>query len=353
MLHIEQWALGNVRHDSSIDEISALYELPLTVLVHLAQSVHQKYHAADMIQMSTLLSIKTGGCKENCAYCPQSAHYQTSVNAEGLLSLNQIVEAAQEARDNGSSRFCMGAAWRSPPKKGKQFDQVLEAVRAVRGLGLEVCTTLGMLDEEQAMALREAGVYAYNHNLDTSPDYYGDIISTRTYQDRLDTLKNVRKAGMTVCCGGIVGMGEDRGDRVGLLQELHKLDPHPESVPVNLLVRVAGTPLADEADLDVFELVRTIACARILMPRSRVRLSAGRTQMSDEAQALCFLAGASSIFTGEKLLTTPNPGEDRDRSLLRRMGLKPLPSAERVPSIARELHETSFNIETQATETSL
>lgn len=338
MLHLDRLALGEVRHDSTLDEITAIYDLPMTVLVHLAQTVHQRHHPADLIQMSTLLSIKTGGCKENCAYCPQSAHYQTDVKAEGLLDLETIVRAAEAAKAQGSSRFCMGAAWRSPPKKGSQFNQVLEAVRAVREVGMEVCTTLGMLDEEQALALREAGVYAYNHNLDTSPEYYGDIISTRVYRDRLDTLENVRKAGMTVCCGGIVGMGEDKSDRIGLLQQLHRLDPHPESVPINLLVRVAGTPLDSQPDLDIFELIRTVATARIILPQSRVRLSAGRSQMSDEAQALCFLAGANSIFTGDKLLTTPNPGEDKDRALLRRLGLKPLsieaPSPVRPPKAA-------------------
>ncbi|WP_349263874.1 biotin synthase BioB [Oligoflexus sp.] len=316
--------MGEPRYDYTRDEIQAIYDLPITTLVYLAQSVHRRYYAPDEIQMSTLLSIKTGGCKENCAYCPQSAHYTTNVAAHGLLPIHDIIAAAKEARDNGSSRFCMGAAWRNPPKKGPQFDQVLEAVRGVRKLGLEVCTTLGMLDEEQAQQLAEAGVYAYNHNLDTSPEYYGDIISTRVYQDRLDTLDNVRKAGMTVCCGGIVGMGETKGDRVGLLHQLNHLDPHPESVPVNLLVKVEGTPLADKEEIDIFEMVRTIATACIIMPSSRVRLSAGRTQMSDEAQALCFMAGASSIFTGDKLLTTPNPGEDRDRSLLKRLGLKPV-----------------------------
>ncbi|MES2745560.1 MAG: biotin synthase BioB, partial [Bdellovibrionota bacterium] len=231
---------------------------------------------------------------------------------------------------NGSSRFCMGAAWRSPPKNSKAFRQVLEAVTAVRELGLEVCTTLGMVDDEQAQDLADAGVYAYNHNLDTSAEYYADIITTRTYQDRLDTLQSVRKAGMTVCCGGIVGMGEEKSDRVGLLKQLSSLAPHPESVPINLLVKVEGTPLQDEKEIDIFDMVRTIATACIIMPQSRVRLSAGRTQMSDEAQALCFLAGASSIFTGDKLLTTPNPGEDKDHQLFARLGLKPLPVQEPV-----------------------
>ncbi len=324
MLNLDQLASGTVRYDYTRAEIEAIYNLPITRLIFLAQSVHQKYFAADEIQMSTLLSIKTGGCKENCAYCPQSAHYKTAVNAQGLMSVADIVEAAKAAKANGSSRFCMGAAWRSPPKKSKQFEQVLEAVMQVRELGLEVCTTLGMIDDEQAHELAAAGVHAYNHNLDTSSEYYTDIITTRTYQDRLDTLKAVRKAGMSVCCGGIVGMGEKKEDRIGLLAQLNALAPHPESVPINLLVKVEGTPLQDEKELDIFEMVRTIATACIIMPQSRVRLSAGRTQMSDEAQALCFLAGASSIFTGDKLLTTPNPGEDKDMLLFARLGLKPL-----------------------------
>ncbi len=328
MLNLDHLASGVVRYDYTRDQIQAIYDLPITRLIFLAQSVHQKYFAPDEIQMSTLLSIKTGGCKENCAYCPQSAHYSTGVDAQGMLSVDSIISAAKEAKAKGSSRFCMGAAWRSPPKKGKHFDQVLAAVTAVRALGLEVCTTLGMVDEGQAMALKEAGVHAYNHNLDTSPEYYEDIISTRVYQDRLDTLKAVRKSGMTVCCGGIVGMGEAKIDRIGLLEQLHQLAPHPESVPINLLVRVEGTPLQDEKDLDIFDLVRTIAAACIIMPASRIRLSAGRSQMSDEAQAMCFLAGASSIFTGDKLLTTPNPGDDADQKLLARLGLKPLPASE-------------------------
>ncbi len=334
MFDRDQLTRGEIRHDLSHEEIQAIYDLPLTTLIHAAQSVHRLYYAADEIQMSTLLSIKTGGCKENCGYCPQSAHYQTTVEAHGLLPLEEIARAAQTAKDQGSSRFCMGAAWRSPPKKGPQFDRVLEAVRTVRELGLEVCTTLGMLDAEQAVQLREAGVYAYNHNLDTSPDYYEQIVSTRTYQDRLDTLRHVREAGMTVCCGGIVGMGEGKEDRIGLLRQLHQLDPHPESVPINLLVRVEGTPLAKEDDLDIFEMVRTIATACLIMPQSRVRLSAGRTQMSDEAQALCFLAGASSIFTGDKLLTTPNPGDDKDQLLFKRLGLKAVPVQDQTTKVS-------------------
>lgn len=313
-----------MRHDYTRDEIAALFRLPFPRLLRLAQETHETSWPDDEIQLCTLLSIKTGGCKEDCGYCPQSAHHKAQVDAHGLLDLATIKAAATAAKTGGSTRFCMGAAWRSPPTKGPQFERVLEAVREVHALGLEVCTTLGMLDEEQAQQLAEAGVHAYNHNLDTSPEFYAKVITTRTYEDRLQTLKNVRKAGMTVCCGGIVGMGEGRADRIGLLQQLASLDPHPESVPVNLLVRVEGTPLDGEADFDVFELVRTIAVARILMPKSRVRLSAGRTEMSDEAQALCFLAGANSIFTGEKLLTTPNPGSSHDHVLLERLGMRPV-----------------------------
>ena len=348
MLNLDQLASGKLRYDYTRAEIQAIYDLPITRLIFLAQSVHQKYFEADEIQMSTLLSIKTGGCKENCAYCPQSAHYQTGVDAQGLLSVETIVEAAKAAKANGSSRFCMGAAWRSPPKKSKQFEQVLEAVTRVRELGLEVCTTLGMVDDDQAQQLADAGVHAYNHNLDTSAEYYTDIITTRKYQDRLDTLQSVRKAGMSVCCGGIVGMGEEKNDRIGLLQQLHSLTPHPESVPVNLLVKVEGTPLQDEKDLDIFDMVRTIATACIIMPQSRVRLSAGRTQMSDEAQALCFLAGASSIFTGDRLLTTPNPGEDKDRLLFARLGLRPLSVSDSENAQLRKAktrHETEVVIE--------
>ena len=325
MLDLHDLSSGTPRYDFSREEISEIYNLPLTKLISLAQQVHQKYFPADEVQVSTLLSIKTGGCKENCAYCPQSAHHDSQVDAHGLLKLEEIKSQAAKAKASGSSRFCMGAAWRSPPKKGPQFDKVLEAVREVRDLGLEVCTTLGMLDEEQAQQLADAGVYAYNHNLDTSPEFYTDIISTRTYSDRLKTLDNVRNAGMTVCCGGIVGMGEEREDRIGLLHQLNQLTPHPESVPVNLLVKVEGTPLADSEEIDIFEMVRMIATACIIMPESRVRLSAGRNQMSDEAQALCFIAGASSIFSGDKLLTTPNPGESKDELLLKRLGLKPKP----------------------------
>ncbi len=275
--------------------------------------------------MCRLLSIKTGGCPEDCAYCPQSAHYPTGVERQPLMDSDQILPAARNAKADGATRFCMGAAWRQAPQ-GREFDSVLESVRAVAALGMEVCCTLGMLTESQAMQLKEAGVTAYNHNLDSGPEFYGDIISTRTYQDRLDTIAAVRKAGITVCCGGILGMGESEQDRIGLLHQLATLDPHPESVPINMLVRAEGTPLAEQPDLDPLIMVRAIACARILMPKSMVRLAAGRKQMSREAILLCFLAGANSIFCGEKLLTTPNPAPDEDADLLRDLGLKPMGS---------------------------
>ncbi len=317
---------NQTRHDYRTDEIAALFALPFTSLLRQAQEVHHRYHAADQVQLCSLLSIKTGGCREDCGYCPQSARHNAELQAEPLLDLDTIIAAARRAKERGATRFCMGAAWRSPPTRDKVFARLLEAATAVKELGLQVCMTLGMLDAEQARQLKQAGVYAYNHNLDTSPRYYPQVITTRTYADRLATLRHVRAAGMTVCCGGIVGMGEERNDRVELLQQLSNLDPHPESVPINLLVRVQGTPLAKAKDLDIFELVRTIAAARIIMQRSRVRLSAGRTQMSDEAQALCFLAGANSIFMGEKLLTTANPAVDADMQLLQRLGLQPLAS---------------------------
>lgn len=311
-----------LRYDYSIDEILGLFSRPLPRLISLSLQEHHRYHRADEVQLCSLLSIKTGGCKEDCHYCPQSAHHQNKLPASALLANDEIIEQAKIAKERGATRFCMGGAWRSPPKKEKVFSRLLEVATAVDELGLQVCMTLGMLDEQQAIRLKEAGVYAYNHNLDTSPDYYPKIITTRTYDDRLETLRNVRKAGMTVCCGGIVGMGEQRADRVALLQQLSSLNPHPESVPINLLVRVEGTPLADSPPLDIFELIRTIATARIIMPTSKVRLSAGRAEMSDETQALCFLAGANSIFMGDKLLTTPNPNVNDDLELLDRLGLK-------------------------------
>jgi biotin synthase len=310
-----------LRFDWPKGEIEGLFGLPFNDLIHYAQQVHREHFDANQVQVSTLLSIKTGGCPEDCGYCPQSVHYQTAVEPESLMDVDDVVSAARTARQAGASRFCMGAAWRNP--RGRNFERVLEMVERVRAEGMETCMTLGMLDEQQARQLKKAGLDYYNHNLDTSPEFYGEIISTRTYDDRLETLQRVRDAGINVCCGGIVGMGESRADRVSLLQQLAQQKPHPESVPVNMLVRVEGTPLADGDALDPFEFVRTIAVARILMPRSHVRLSAGREQMSDELQALCFLAGANSIFYGEKLLTTPNPEADHDRQLFERLGLRP------------------------------
>jgi biotin synthase len=310
-----------IRHDWTLDEIEAIYALPLTELLFRAQEAHRTFHRPDEVQGCVLLSVKTGGCPEDCAYCPQSARYSTDVERTDLVSLDEVADAALRARAQGATRFCMGAAWRDAAD-GERFERILDMVRVVRHLGMEACCTLGMLTDEQADRLAAAGLSAYNHNLDTSPEFYGRIITTRTYQDRLDTLARVRRAGISVCCGGIVGMGEDRQTRCGLLRQLATLEPHPESVPVNLLVRVAGTPLADLAPADPFELVRTIAAARILMPASTVRLSAGRAVLSDEAQALCFVAGANSVFLGDRLLTTPNPGEGHDRELLARLGLR-------------------------------
>jgi biotin synthase len=312
------------RHDWTLAEIEDIYTAPLPDVIFRAQTVHRGRHRADEVQGCMLLSIKTGGCPEDCAYCPQSAHYQTGVSRTDLVSLDALTAAATSAREQGATRFCMGAAWRDVPD-GAPFARVLEMIRVVRGLGLEACCTLGMLTQEQADALAAAGLTAYNHNLDTSPEFYGQIITTRTYDDRLQTLARVRRAGVTVCCGGIIGMGEDRGVRYRLLQQLANLDPHPESVPINLLVRVDGTPLADLRPEDPLELVRTIATARVLMPASFVRLSAGRLSLSDEAQALCFVAGANSIFLGDRLLTTPNPGQTHDDQLLARLGMRLTP----------------------------
>jgi biotin synthase len=290
-------------------------------LLFRAQAVHRKHFAPNTVQLSTLLSIKTGACPEDCAYCPQSIRYQTGVKAEPLMKLGAVLSAAREARDHGATRFCMGAAWRAP--KDRDLDKVVEMVGAVKALGLETCLTLGMLKPEQAQRLGEAGLDYYNHNLDTSAEYYEEIITTRRYEDRLDTLDAVRTAGIKVCCGGIVGMGESRADRAGLLLTLANLPEHPESVPINNLVKVEGTPLQGLPAIDPLEFVRTLAVARILMPRSYVRLSAGRSEMSDELQALCFMAGANSIFYGEKLLTTGNPQNERDRALFERLGLVP------------------------------
>lgn len=322
--------LSDPRHNWSLDEVLALLDLPFADLVYRAQAVHRQHFDPNQVQISTLLSIKTGGCPEDCAYCPQSARYTTSVEAEPLLPLDEVLAAAQRARERGASRFCMGAAWRS--LKERDLARVTEMITQVKELGLETCVTLGMLGPGQAERLKAAGLDYYNHNLDTSPEFYGEIITTRTYQDRLDTLAQVRNAGISVCCGGIVGMGEDRRHRAGLLINLANLPRHPESVPINRLVQVEGTPLAGTAGLDPFEFVRTVACARLLMPRSVVRLSAGREAMSDELQALCFLAGANSLFYGEKLLTTANPTADHDQQLFTRLGLKSLPAEGESPA---------------------
>lgn len=310
-----------IRHDWTLDEIREIHDLPLPELIYRAQTAHRAHHNPDEVQGCVLLSIKTGNCPEDCAYCPQSAHYKTDVEPEALSSLDETLAKARRAKQSGATRFCMGAAWRDAPD-GAEFDRVVEMVRGVRAMGLEACCTLGMLTQQQADRLAEAGLTAYNHNLDTSPEFYGNIITTRAYRDRLDTLRRVRNAGVTVCCGGIIGMGESIADRLRLLQQLAAQDPHPESVPINSLVRAAGTPLAGGPAVDPLDFARTVATARILMPRAVVRLSAGRLALSEEGQALCFLAGANSIFMGEKLLTTPNPGVGEDERLLERMGMK-------------------------------
>jgi len=310
------------RHDWGRNELLALFDLPLPELLHQAATVHRRHFDPAEVQVSTLLSVKTGGCPEDCAYCPQAQRYDTGVAAQKLMETEQVLAKAAQAKAAGASRFCMGAAWRSP--KDRDIPKVAEMIRGVKALGLETCATLGMLSGEQAHALRDAGLDYYNHNLDTAPEFYGDIIHTREYQDRLGTLAHVRDAGMKTCCGGIVGMGESRDQRAGLLQALANLPAHPDSVPINQLVQVAGTPLHGTKALDPFEFVRTIAVARITMPASMVRLSAGREAMSDELQALCFLAGANSIFYGEKLLTTGNPDTERDQALFARLGLRPM-----------------------------
>jgi len=314
--------MTQVRHDWKRSELLDLLALPFNDLLEHAHAVHRAHHDPNAVQVSTLLSIKTGGCPEDCAYCPQAARYHTGVQAEKLMGLDAVLERARAARDAGATRFCMGAAWRSP--KDRDIPKVAAMIREVRALGMETCATLGMLSEGQARALKDAGLDYYNHNLDTAPEFYGEIIHTREYQDRLDTLEHIRAAGMKTCCGGIVGMGESREQRAGLLQTLANLPEHPQSVPINRLVQVEGTPLNGTALLDPFEFVRTIAVARIVMPKSVVRLSAGRAEMSDELQALCFYAGAGSIFYGEKLLTTGNPDVAHDRELFERLGLKPM-----------------------------
>ncbi len=314
---------SEIRQTWTMAEVLELFELPFSDLIFKAQTLHRRYFDANEVQLSQLLSIKTGGCPEDCAYCPQSAKYKkdTGLDAAKLMDVEKVVADAKAAKAAGASRYCMGAAWSRP--KDKDLDQVIEMVRQVKAMGLETCLTLGMLEKHQAERLKAAGLDYYNHNIDTSPEYYGEIITTRCFQDRLDTLEHVRNAGLNVCSGGIVGMGEAREDRAGMLKTLATLETHPQSVPINMLVKVKGTPLAESEDLDPFEYVRTIAVARIVMPASYVRLSAGREAMSDEMQALCFLAGANSIFYGEKLLTTPNPASNKDMQLFERLGIYP------------------------------
>jgi len=311
--------LGTVRHDWDREQVAELFNMPMNNLLFQAQTIHRQHFDPNAVQVSTLLSIKTGACPEDCGYCPQSARYDTGLERERLLPVAEVLEAARAAKAAGSGRFCMGAAWRSP--KDKDLEQVVEMVKGVKALGLETCLTLGMLSQDQTQRLKQAGLDYYNHNLDTSPEFYGSVITTRTYQDRLDTLQHVRNAGINVCSGGILGMGEQQDDRIGLLQQLANMDKHPESVPINMLVQVEGTPLAGSDKLDPLEFVRTIAVARIMMPESFVRLSAGREEMSDELQAMCFFAGANSVFYGEKLLTTPNPGANHDMELFQRLGI--------------------------------
>ncbi|MFZ4061255.1 MAG: biotin synthase BioB [Bacteroidia bacterium] len=320
-----------IRNTWTREEISAFYNKPLMDLVFDAAMVHRAWHDGSEVQMSTLLSVKTGGCPEDCSYCPQAARYQTEVKGTPLVNVAEIITSAMEAKEAGSSRFCMGAAWREV-KDNVHFDRIVDAVKQVNAMGMEVCCTLGMLSKEQADRLKEAGLHSYNHNLDTSPEYYDKVIGTRTYQDRLNTLEHVRDAGLKVCCGGIVGMGEEAKDRVGLLHTLATLPTHPESVPINTLVAVKGTPLQDQEKLPFWEMLRTIAVARIVMPGSMVRLSAGRTDLSLAEQALCFMAGANSIFTGEKLLTTPNPEFQSDAAMFALLGLKPRPAHKPQPS---------------------
>jgi biotin synthase len=314
-----------IRNNWTREEISEIYNIPVLELVYKAASVHREFHETGEVQVCTLLSVKTGGCPEDCSYCPQAARYHTNVKVQKLLEVDEVLNKAAEAKDAGSTRFCMGAAWREV-RDNRDFDKVIEMVKGVNNMGLEVCCTLGMLTSEQAVKLKEAGLYAYNHNLDTSEEFYGDIITTRTYDNRLETLANVRQAKISVCSGGIIGMGEKETDRIGMLHTLSTLPEHPESVPVNALVPVEGTPLEDQPKVSVWEMLRMIATARIIMPKAMVRLSAGRVRMTLEEQALCFLAGANSIFAGDKLLTTPNPGVVEDKEMFQILQLKPRPS---------------------------
>ncbi|HEY6978557.1 MAG TPA: biotin synthase BioB [Chitinophagaceae bacterium] len=325
-----------IRNDWTIEEIDQIYNTPLLELIYKAATVHRQYNDTAEVQVCTLLSIKTGGCPEDCAYCPQAARYNTGVNVQALMKKDEVLEYAQKAKDAGSTRFCMGAAWREV-RDNRDFDRVLEMVEGINKMGMEVCCTLGMLTESQAEKLAEAGLYAYNHNLDTSREYYDEIITTRTYNDRLQTLNHVRKAGVTVCCGGIIGLGEKHEDRIKMLYTLATMPQHPESVPINALVRIMGTPLQDNPKVDIWDMVRMIATARILMPRSMVRLSAGRNEMNIAEQALCFMAGANSIFAGDKLLTTPNPSFDEDNAMFTLLGLKPREAFKREKELAEEI----------------
>ena len=318
--------MTTIRNNWTRDEIAEIYNTPVLELVYKGATVHRQYHSPSEVQVCTLLSVKTGGCPEDCAYCPQAARYHTDVKVHRLLEVDEVLHKAREAKAGGSSRFCMGAAWREV-RDNRDFDKVIDMVKGVNNLGLEVCCTLGMLTQEQAVKLKDAGLYAYNHNLDTSEEYYGDIITTRSYQDRLETIDNVRNAKISVCSGGIIGMGEGDQDRIGMLHTLATLPEHPESVPVNALVPVAGTPLEDQPRVTVWEMIRMIGTARIIMPRAMVRLSAGRVRMSVEEQALCFLAGANSIFAGDKLLTTPNPQFVQDQEMFQVLQLKPRQSS--------------------------
>ncbi len=319
-----------IRNDWTLDEITKIYNSPILDLMYRASTVHREYHTANEVQVCTLLSIKTGGCPEDCSYCPQAARYHTDVKVHKLLEVDEVLTKASIAKQNGSTRFCMGAAWRNV-RDNRDFDKVVDMVKGINKMDMEVCCTLGMLTEEQAQRLKEAGLYAYNHNLDTSEEYYDDIITTRTYDDRLNTIGNVRKAGISVCSGGIIGMGESDEDRIKMLHTLSNMDKHPESVPVNALVPVEGTPLAEQPRVSVWEMVKMIATARILMPKTQVRLSAGRLKMPVTEQALCFMAGASSIFAGDQLLTTPNPDVNQDKAMFDLLGLTPRPANKEVP----------------------
>ena len=317
--------MSDIRNNWTIAEINNIYHEPLLELIYKAARIHREYQDTGEVQVCTLLSVKTGGCSEDCAYCPQAARYSTDITVQALMQTDAVLDYARKAKAAGSTRFCMGAAWREV-RDNRDFDRVIEFVQEVNKLGMEVCCTLGMLTENQAQRLADAGLYAYNHNLDTSKEYYGEIISTRTYDDRLETIEHVRKAGVSVCCGGIIGLGEKHEDRINMLHTLATMPEHPESVPVNALVRVKGTPLENHDKVDIWDMVRMIATARILMPRAMVRLSAGRTEMSIAEQALCFMAGANSIFAGDKLLTTPNPSFDEDNAMFELLGLKPRPA---------------------------